>query len=179
MIETKETWIKVGYQLFALSGEHGLKIETIAKKVGISKSSFYHYFADLELFTEQLMDYHVQQSILIAEKENNAQNIDPEVIAILLEHKTDVLFSRQLRFHQQRTLYRNALQQSTRHIGSAFVQIWAKELQLQLSQQQLEGLYELALDNFYAQATPDNLHYDWLSAYFAHVNRIAANFIVT
>jgi AcrR family transcriptional regulator len=177
MIETKETWIKVGYHIFATSGEHGLKIETIAKKVGISKSSFYHYFADLELFVEQLMDYHVQQSIIIAEKEKNAQNIDPEVIAILLEHKIDVLFSRQLRFHQQHTVYQNALHQSTQHIGAAFVKIWAKELNLQLSQQQLEGLYELALDNFYAQATPENLHYEWLKAYFAHVNRIATNFI--
>nr|WP_245550167.1 TetR/AcrR family transcriptional regulator [Haliscomenobacter hydrossis] len=28
-----------------------MKIEVLAKKVGISKSSFYHHFVDLEIFT--------------------------------------------------------------------------------------------------------------------------------
>ncbi len=50
MTENKDIWIKTGYEIFALSGENGLKIEVLAKKVGISKSSFYHHFADLEIF---------------------------------------------------------------------------------------------------------------------------------
>jgi AcrR family transcriptional regulator len=48
--DKKDTWIQAGYALFAEQGPSALKIEVLAKMVGISKSSFYHYFADLEVF---------------------------------------------------------------------------------------------------------------------------------
>jgi hypothetical protein len=38
MTATKEIWIKTGYEIFALKGESGLKVEMLARKVGISKS---------------------------------------------------------------------------------------------------------------------------------------------
>ena len=41
MKESKENWIKAGYETFALSGKSGLKIEPLANKVGKNKSSFY------------------------------------------------------------------------------------------------------------------------------------------
>jgi hypothetical protein len=37
--EKKSSWIKVGYELFALKGHTGLQVEPIAKLVGKSKSS--------------------------------------------------------------------------------------------------------------------------------------------
>ncbi len=36
MIDNKEIWIKTGYDIFAISGQSGLKIDPLAKKVGIS-----------------------------------------------------------------------------------------------------------------------------------------------
>ena len=69
MTANKEIWISAGYENFALTGPSGLKIEPLAKKVGKNKSSFYHYFADLELFMEELLKYHLQQSKIIAEKD--------------------------------------------------------------------------------------------------------------
>ena len=105
MTENKDIWIKTGYEIFALAGENGLKIEVLAKKVGISKSSFYHHFADLEIFVEHLLKSHLIQSEAMADKEKNAKNIDPELINILVEHKLDLLFNRQLRINQQRQHY--------------------------------------------------------------------------
>ena len=69
MTENKDIWIKTGYEIFALSGENGLKIEVLAKKVGISKSSFYHHFADLEIFIAYLLKFHLHQSEVMADKE--------------------------------------------------------------------------------------------------------------
>lgn len=60
MIENKDTWIKVGYQIVALEDFKELKIEKLAKKVGISKSSFYHHFADMDLFVWHLLGFHIQ-----------------------------------------------------------------------------------------------------------------------
>ena len=50
MKEIEKKWLEVGYRCFADRGPNGLKVERLSKKVGKNKSSFYHLFADLEVF---------------------------------------------------------------------------------------------------------------------------------
>ncbi|HPH20964.1 MAG TPA: TetR/AcrR family transcriptional regulator, partial [Haliscomenobacter sp.] len=111
-----------------------------------------------------------------ADKEKKAKNIDPELITILVEHKMDLLFNRQLRINQQHQHYKETLDKSNQIIGNEFVKLWAKDLNLNLSQGQLESLFELALENFYLQINAENLNPAWLSAYFNNLKRIARNF---
>lgn len=177
MTDNKDIWIKTGYEMFAHAGAGGLKIETLAKQVGISKSSFYHHFADLEIFIDLLLKHHIQQSYILAEKEQAAHTIDPELIEILLAHKTDLLFNRQLRINQHIPSYDDTLSQSDQIVGNGFVMIWVKDLNLQLSQKQLEGIFELALENFYLQINPQNINRLWLSEYFINLKRIAQKFM--
>lgn len=172
-----EIWIKAGYEIFALTGEIGLKIEPLAKKVGINKSSFYHHFGDLELFIEFLLKYHIEQAFIIADKERNAKNIDPDLIEIVVEHRIDLLFNRQLRIHQNIELFAKTLLQSNRVVGEAFITIWANELNLPLTQKQIAGIFTLALENFFLQININNLNHNWLSAYFANLKAIAGNFV--
>lgn len=175
--DSKYIWIKKGYEIFALSGQSGLKIEPLAKKVGKSKSSFYHYFADLELFIDNLLKHHIDQSYIIADKENCANNIDPELINILVEHRLDLLFNRQLRINQNIKSFSDTLIQSNKIVGDAFVKIWVKDLRLQLTQNQIQGVFTLALENFFLQINADNLNNKWLSEYFVNLKRITNNFI--
>jgi AcrR family transcriptional regulator len=175
--DSKEIWIKKGYEILAISGQSGLKIEPLAKTVNKSKSSFYHHFADLELFTDYLLKHHIKQSIIIAEKEQQAKNINPELINILIEHRTDMLFNRQLRINQNIKSFSDTLFQSTKIVGDAFITVWARDLSLQLTQRQIEGVFTLALENFFLQINADNLTYKWLSEYFANLKKIASSFI--
>lgn len=175
--DSKEIWIKKGYEIFAVSGQNGLKIEQLAKKVNISKSSFYHHFADLELFMDSLLKYHIEQSYIIAEKEKNANKIDPDLISILVEHRLDLLFNRQLRINKNINLFENILFQSDKIVGHAFVNVWVKDLDLQLNQKQIEAIFYLALENFFLQINPDNLTHQWLSEYFTNLKRIAGCFV--
>jgi AcrR family transcriptional regulator len=174
--DNQAIWIKKGYEIFASSGQNGLKIEPLAKSVGKSKSSFYHYFADLEIFIGSLLKHHIEQSKIIAQNEQSAKNIDPELITVLVEHKTDLLFNRQLRINQNNQLYAETLLLSNKVVGDAFVNVWEKDLNLQLSQKQIEGIFSLAIENFFLQINNDNLNYNWLSAYFTNLKRIASNF---
>ena len=66
MTGNKDIWIKAGYEVFAASGQDALRIEPLARMVGRSKSSFYHHFADMELFVEHLLAYHLERSAVIA-----------------------------------------------------------------------------------------------------------------
>lgn len=176
MTDSKEIWIQTGYSTFALFGKNGLKIDTLARKVGISKSSFYHHFAELEIFIDYLLKHHIEQSYIIADKERKANNIDSELIEILIYHKIDLLFNRQLRINRDIKAYSDALSLSNQIIGDAFVMLWVKDLKLELTQKQLEGLFELALENFYLQITNENLNEIWLTEYFTNLKKIARNF---
>ncbi len=175
--DNKEIWIQTGYKIFALTGQGGLKIEPLAEQVGKSKSSFYHHFADLELFIDLLLKHHIEQSYIIAHKEQQSISIDPELINILVEHKTDLLFNRQLRINQNIKLFSDNLLQSNKIVGDAFVNVWVKDLGSQLSQKQIEGIFTLALENFFLQINVKNLNYEWLSAYFKNLKKIINNFI--
>jgi len=176
MTPTKKKWIEIGYEVFALRGENSLKIETLSKQVEISKSSFYHHFADLDVFVERLLAFHLEQAKIIAEKEKNVISIEPALINILLEHKTDLLFNRQLRFHQEDKRHQQTLQKSNQIIGKEFVRTWKNDHKLSLTYEQLDGLFELALENFFMQINPETVNYSWLSAYFDNLRQIAKNF---
>lgn len=175
--DNQEIWIKTGYEIFALKGQIGLRIEPLAKKVGKSKSSFYHHFADLDLFIDFLLKYHIEQSYIIAEKERDAKNIDPELINILVEHRTDLLFNRQLRINRNIKSFEETLCESNKVIGDAFKTTWIKDLNSKLTQKQIEGVFLLAIENFYLQINADNLNYNWLSEYFANLKKVTSNFI--
>ena len=176
MTEKEEIWIIKGYETFALLGEKGLKVEQLAKDVGISKSSFYHHFADLDIFIEKLLQHHLKISTVIAEKEKLAKTINPELINILLEHKSDLLFNRQLRINSNKSNYKDTLLKSNYIMGKDFISLWLTDTKLNILQKQAEGLFELALENFFLQINSDNLNKSWLEDYFENLKRITRNF---
>lgn len=172
MNEKEKIWIIEGYRKFSELGDKGLKVEQLAKEVGISKSSFYHHFADLEIFIDTLLQHHVKQAASIAQKEKKADTVNPQLIDILLEHKIDILFNRQLRIHSNKQAYRDTLEASNQIIGYDFVFLWLKDTKSGLSFQQAQGLLGLALENFYLQINPDNFNRTWLEEYFENLKRI-------
>lgn len=179
MADSRAIWIETGYEIFALKGQSGLKIEPLAKLVGKNKSSFYHHFADLDLFIDDLLNHHIAQSYIIAEKERNAKNIDPELIDIIVEHKIDTLFNRQLRINRASRGFMAVLEKSTAIIGNDFVLLWVKDMNLKINPKKLEGIFELALENFYLKINADHLNHQWLADHFINLKRIIRNLAET
>lgn len=176
MKEKEEIWILKGYETFALLGEKGLKVEQLSKDVGKSKSSFYHHFADLDIFIERLLQHHLNIAIVISEKEKLAKTINPELINILVEHKTDLLFNRQLRINSNNSNYKDTLTKSNYIIGKDFISLWLTDTKSGILQKQAEGLFELALENFFLLINSDNLNRVWLENYFENLKRIIRSF---
>lgn len=176
LVRNKEIWLKNGYEIFAISGQGSLKIEPLARMVGKNKSSFYHHFADIELFIDALLEYHIEQSKVIARKEQEANSVDPDLINILLEHKIDLLFNRQLKINQNIKKYALALEQSNKNVGDAFINVWMQDLNLQLSRKQMEGIFNLAVENFFLQINIETINYHWLSDYFKNLKKMVGHF---
>lgn len=168
---SKEKWLEQGYAQFAVGGPASLKVEPLAARTGISKSSFYHHFADLEVFEEQLCQLHLRRAAWLAERERAASSIDPDLVDILVAYKTDLLFSRQLRMNRQRQLFENTLQLSNKIVGTDFIALWARELRLSLNEAQLQVIFGLALENFYLQMQPEQLGAHWLRAHFRQLKQ--------
>lgn len=166
-------WIEKGYENFAKHGIQGIKIEPLSKEVFLSKSSFYHFFGEQQLFLEHLMAYHLAQCEVIRNKEEKIDLINPDLIHILIEHKWDLLFNRQLRLHQTNNLYKSTLELSNQIMGSEFVRIFIVDTKIQLNPNQIQSLYSLALDQFFLNINEENIHFDWLNTYFDSFRQLA------
>ena len=53
----KTNFLDAGIRRFAERGIDGIKIDELCEEIGISKSSFYHYFESKKGFVEKLFDY--------------------------------------------------------------------------------------------------------------------------
>lgn len=161
----KTPWLVAAYRLFAQEGPQGLKVEVIARAVQKSKSSFYHHFADLEAFTELLLEYHLENAKLIAEKEKACKKVDPDLLLVMVEHKEDLLFNRQIRINRHLPLFQSYLAKTNQISSQAILGIWAEALGLSDHSFLAQMVLNLSLENFFLQITPNNLNYDWLSSY--------------
>jgi AcrR family transcriptional regulator len=160
-----QVWILEGYKLFALQGSTALKIEVLAKLVGKNKSSFYNRFADLEIFTTELLEYHTEQAKIIAEKEAQCTTSE-DLIQVFVEHKTDLLFNRQLRINTNNVEFQKCVEKLDKHALPLFLPLWSKIIGLENNSYLAELVLQLSLQNFYLQINHDNLNAAWLGNYF-------------
>jgi AcrR family transcriptional regulator len=173
---SKQPWIIIGYELFARQGLSGLKIEVMARHIKKSKSSFYHHFADLEVFTEILLNYHLERARLIAEQEKLCKNVVPELLHVLLEVKQDLLFNRQLRVHRHNPQFKICFETASKTVGNAILGIWADALGLTNSSHLAEIVLNLSLENFFLQLTEETFTYDWLVNYIHELKKMVIAF---
>lgn len=162
--DIKQPWILKGYEIFSKEGPKGLKVEVIAREVNKSKSSFYHHFADVELFTEELLSYHLKRVAIVTEREKQCTILVPEVLEVLLEFKQDLLFQRQLRIHRNVNGFKECIAKSDGITEEAFLPFWAESLGLADNTNLARLVLSLATENFYLQLT-DDVTYEWLLNY--------------
>ncbi|GAB3224158.1 TetR/AcrR family transcriptional regulator [Spirosoma arcticum] len=165
----KDPWILAGYALLARKGPADLKIEVLARQVGKSKSSFYHHFADTEVFTEQLLSYHMERVQRIADLERQCLRIVPDLLRLLMTIEEDLLFNRQLRSHRTVPAFRKCIERTNREITQAILPTWAEAFELADRPEIAQLMLNLVIDNFYLQLTNQTLTYEWLLNYVSEL----------
>ena len=177
--ESAQAWIEAGYELFAAAGPQGLKVEVMARRVGKSKSSFYHHFADLECFVELLLASHHDRALVIADRERQCTNVVPELLNVLLDVKQDLLFNRQLRIHRADKNYEACFAKSGRPVAEAILPVWADMLGLGDNSGLARMVLNLSIENFYLQITDETLTYDWLLTYVSGLKIMVREFQIS
>jgi AcrR family transcriptional regulator len=176
MKDSKQPWILCGYNVFSKEGPKGLKIELLARQVGKNKSSFYHHFADLEVFTEILLNFHLERAEIIAAQERLCKTVIPDLLNLLIDVKQDLLFNRQLRIHRNIPAFKACFTQSSEKVGEAILDIWADSLGLTNNSNLAKIVLNLSLENFYLQITEETMTYDWLENYVKELKTMVREF---
>lgn len=172
--DSQKIWVEAGYETFAKEGIAGLKVEALARKTGKSKSSFYHYFADMEVFTQLLLKQHLQHAKTIAENLSHSNNMIPDMLYILLEAKQDVLFNRQLRINRHIPEFNNCFRKAHQPVEEALLPFWALTLGLSDKKYLARMILNLTVENFYLRITEETLSYNWLVNYLSEIRLMVA-----
>lgn len=155
-------WIEAGYSVFALQGPEALKVEQLARQVGISKSSFYHHFADLPVLIEVLLRYHQQRAQAMAVKAATCRSFNPDYVRIMVAHRLDLLFQRQLRMRRHELEYQECFNKAHHLVMEVVMPLWAESMGLPGQLPAAREMLAVVTDVFYQRLTNDNLTDEWV-----------------
>ncbi len=165
-------WIHEGYDLAAQSGFKSLTVETIARNIGKNKSSFYHYFGDVENFKEVMLNHHLKQAGIFSEKIKSCTHIKPDVLHVFVEHKTDVFFHKQLRIHRQDIHYKQCFETAFEMISAAISDKWAMYIGMEHRKLFAHAFFGLIAENFLLKITFESFKREWLEKYLDEISNM-------
>ena len=172
MNKNKLIWIKEGYFIFGRKGPSGIHIEKLAKKLNKSKSSFYHYFGDLESFQEALLDFHLKRAEQIAMMGKDCKKMDPDVINLLVKTKDDLLFNKQLRLNFQNPIFKKCFEKSFEKITNSYLDKWNIDIGFKEKPMLGKVILHILADNFFLQVNDENLTYQWFHEYLNNLRSV-------
>jgi AcrR family transcriptional regulator len=110
---TRRRWLKEGLALLEEAGAEALTIESLTNRLGVTKGSFYHHFANYQDFKERLLEFWEEEGTLRIIQWAEQEASPPEKLARVMQaslhpSRLDValrawaLQDEQVRVHQQR-----------------------------------------------------------------------------
>ena len=159
---TFQNWIDKGYELFSRSGPDGVRVQTLARKLGVSKSSFYHYFGDQESFIELLLEEHAHIAEQYTVEVKRCKVLDPDFIDVVMKYKSSILFQQQLRNHSENPDFERVYRQITDSIATAVLDVWAKYMGISSDMSAARSLYLIIVDVFYERLNQKRFTHQWI-----------------
>lgn len=155
---TKQKWIEKGYEHFALYGPAKLSINKISKEIELSRASFYHYFADLELFIEELLDLHWQVNqdfASIGAKE--CKKYSPDLYLLLEKYPIPLQFSKQLFLNRNIPAYNYLFMKILSAIGSLFcLKLFSEQFNIR-NDEDACNLWQIVVEAWYSRLDVNDL----------------------
>ncbi|NNF34355.1 MAG: TetR/AcrR family transcriptional regulator [Saprospiraceae bacterium] len=162
-------WIEEGYRMVAHKGFDGINIESIGRKINKNKSSFYHYFGDLETFKSELCNHHFIQSHKFSTGIVECELMRPDLINLFIQYKTDFFFHRQLRINRDNPSYKLSIEKAYNIIELALIDKWVDFLDLNDRKLFATSFLNLIIDNFFLRITEESFNYEWLNNYLEEI----------
>ena len=123
--DNRQKWIITGYQLFGEIGADAWNIEKLSTLVGLNRSSFYHYFGDLETFEKEVLDYHVQRYEIIWHIIKDYRSFEQLFEDEVFEHKDALAFQRQLMINESIERYKQCSDDARKYTEQKTFELWS------------------------------------------------------
>lgn len=148
-LTNKEKWILTGYEFFGEIGPEALNVEKLSNIVGLSRSSFYHYFGDIEVFESHLLNYHISRyeyfRDLIKDYDKFEMLFEDEV----MQHKTELAFQRQLLVNVSVPKYNECSLKARTFTEEKTYQLWSEFSELKGDSDEQWILFRAIRDFYY------------------------------
>lgn len=165
-------WIEAGYELFVNEGPKGLKVEVLARTVGVSKSSFYHHFADMEIFRDRLLKWHLYRADVLSEQAALCRSMD-DFLALLDTAKQDLLFNKMLRIHcELDPSYASCFEHAHLKVITKIERVWAEFLGVSNQPEKARSAFRILSDMFYHRVTQQNLSVEWMKSLLEELKKL-------
>ncbi|MDB5283602.1 MAG: regulatory protein TetR [Bacteroidota bacterium] len=171
----EQPWIEAGYELFSKEGPGALKVDQMARRVGVSRSSFYHLFADLDVFQEKLLTYHLSRAQRAAQKVKMCKTMDPDFLLLIMDEKDYVLFNRQLRIHRHNPTFKAGFETAIGLVGKETMGIFTEMLDLQHKPAIARSVFQITADTLFHRMTEENINYEWLKSFLLEIKLLVKN----
>lgn len=122
----KEKWIDTGYQLFSASGPQSVNVERLSILVGLNRSSFYHYFGDVDRYERELLDEHVRRFELLGMQLKECSSFDPEMLHLVKDNPMEIKFHRQLLINESTIRYIDCFKRAKSFTERNAFRLWSK-----------------------------------------------------
>ncbi len=156
---TKQIWIEEGYEHFALYGPKSLSINKISKEIGSPRASFYHYFGDIEVFIDKLLDKHweiSQQFCIVGAKE--CKKLFPDLYLLLEQYPVPLKFNRQLFLNRVNPAFNYLFLKTYNTASRAFIlKLFSRQFGLHHKDQDTYNLWLTIGETWYSRLNPNDL----------------------
>ena len=157
-----QLWTEEGYKLFAEEGLDGLQVERLARILGLNKSGFYYYFADLEGYCTELLSLHQSKISEFLRDVRQIKTFDPEYLQLLMKHATTVMFQVQLTRHKSRPAFYEASEIVDQRVNLAVRALWSEYMDDPGHSDLSIRYYYIIRDMIYTRISFRKLEYDFL-----------------
>ncbi len=159
---SREQWIEMGYSVFAKEGLQGIRIEVLARILGLNKSSFYYFFGDLENYKAELVRHHFIKADYLVSDISSCANFDPDFLTMLTRHKVPVIVHMQLVMNRTIPLFFNAYGEINDKVDPKAMPFWATFIGIPHNPELALQYWQVIRDMFYSRISLDNLNYPFL-----------------
>lgn len=157
-----QLWITLGYDLFSEEGHEGIQVERLARILGLNKSGFYHYFENTDNFFIKLTQKHHELADEMIVKIGKMESFDPEVIDIIMEYSTSILFQMQLVKNNHVPLFSKTQADVTLKFRKSILPLWSRYLGI--NEEPAIKMWDYVRGNFFAQLTPKGMSHEYINA---------------
>ena len=139
-------WITLGYRQFGVQGPAALNIERLSMVVGLNRSSFYHYFAEVDIFEKYLLEHHIGRFQDLSKKLDQCQHFDPDFIHLVQHCREELMFHRQLLILESTPRYKSCFNSAKAFTEHKTFRLWAAHLDTQKKSAREFSLFQVVRD---------------------------------